>query len=188
MITWDLIFWISATGRTAFSTISNIAYTILTAILVIVSMQSINTTRQLAQNNLQYQKDQRKIEKEEFVLREDIYATTISVYSSDSFKRSKRSIPLPWKYWFLKVYSLDSWLIWKYKLIYPYNVRDDKWNLLWSDENVIEKTGDIDSFKHWFMTKRACLEYVMTSYELTSTDIQWEKWVFNAFTFQSSKK
>ncbi len=58
-------------------------------------MQSISTTRQLAQNNLQYQKDQRKIEKEEFVLREDIYATTISVYSSDSFKRSKRSIPLP---------------------------------------------------------------------------------------------
>jgi len=148
-------------------------------------MQSISTTRQLAQNQLQYQKDQKKMENEEFVLREDIYATTISVYSLDSFKRSKRSIPLVWKYWFLKVYSLDSWLIWKYKLIYPYNVRDDKWNLLWSDENIIEETWDIENFKNWFMTKRACIEYVMTSYELTSTDINWEKWVFNAFTFQS---
>jgi len=179
----DLVFWYNSTERTAFSTISNIVYTLLTLVLVVVSIISIILTRRLSQSQLKFQTDLKKQDLEQWVLREDIFVTVIPVFSSDWFSKLKHK-KASWKNGLLKV-SKHHVNMWEYFIIDPVHYTNwDTWEKLWSQERELEYSTRDTEFKWWFNTKYSCIEYAMTYHNLTSSYIEFtnSKW-FNFVYF-----
>lgn len=163
-MTWDF-FWISNTWRTVISTISNIVYTLLTLWLVVVSICSIRITQKLSRNQIEYQKNQKNNEREEFVLREDILTTVIPVFSWDDFIKASKGRLLKWGNWWLKIYKEEN--KWKFSLIYWVDMRS--WDVILENwEVLLETSDDIEEYRKWFFTKFSCIILAMKYYWLTS--------------------
>lgn len=159
---WTAINWTT-------NIVSSLATLILLGFTVWSTLESLKETRRTREQTEKLERQRLEYE----VLREDTLSTSLPVYSSDNFAKCQHAAT--WPLGTLKVFSDNKGLTWKYKIVDTYNIIFPMGTFAAIQEAIIHDSDQEKRLPQEFVSKHACIAWVMTYFELKNYVIKWKK-------------